>query len=134
MICHAVIDTNVLVSALMSKHDDAATVQLLKAILGGRVVPVCCDEILQEYEEILQRPHFAFPKSSVHALLENFRRLALMVAPVSSSEEFIDEDDRVFYECALAAPTPHTFLVTGNRRHYPNKDFILSPRQMLEIL
>lgn len=37
MICYVVIDTNVLVSALLSSHEDAATVQVLKIMLTGDI-------------------------------------------------------------------------------------------------
>lgn len=36
MIYYAVVDTNVLVSALLSKHSDAATVQIIGKLLEGR--------------------------------------------------------------------------------------------------
>lgn len=35
MIYYAVIDTNILVSALLSKHEDAATVQILERVILG---------------------------------------------------------------------------------------------------
>ena len=48
MICYVVIDTNVLVSALLSSHEDAATVQVLKTMLTGDIIPVYSDEILTQ--------------------------------------------------------------------------------------
>ncbi len=53
MIYYAVIDTNVFISALLSKNSDAATVKVLRAILDGRIVPLYHDEILIEYDEVL---------------------------------------------------------------------------------
>ena len=38
MICYSVIDTNVLVSALLSSKDDAATVQVVAKLLGGEII------------------------------------------------------------------------------------------------
>ena len=49
MICYAVIDTNVLVSALLSSHDDAATVLVVGKLFSGEVIPLFSDEILNEY-------------------------------------------------------------------------------------
>lgn len=40
MICYAVIDTNVLVSALLSSHTDAATVQVIGRMISGEIIPV----------------------------------------------------------------------------------------------
>lgn len=53
MICYAVIDTNVLVSALLSSHDDAATVQVVGKLFSGEVIPLFSNEILKEYNEVL---------------------------------------------------------------------------------
>ena len=55
MTYYAVIDTNVFISALLSKNSDAATVKVLRAILDGRIVPLNHDEILIEYDEVLHR-------------------------------------------------------------------------------
>ena len=66
----AAIDTNVLVAALLSKHADAATVQVLDRLFRGEVVPLISEKIMTEYEEVLQRPKFCFPKEAIWRLLE----------------------------------------------------------------
>ena len=58
---YAVIDTNVLVSALLSRRSDAATVQVVSAIYEKGICPLFNDEIIAEYEEVLCRPKFSFP-------------------------------------------------------------------------
>jgi predicted nucleic acid-binding protein len=55
MICYAVIDTNVLVSALPSSKDDTATVQVLGKVITGEIVPVYSNVITKEYREVLSR-------------------------------------------------------------------------------
>ena len=40
MTYYAVIDTNVFISALLSKNSDSATVKVLRAIIDGRIVPL----------------------------------------------------------------------------------------------
>lgn len=40
MAYYAVIDTNVFISVLLSKNSDAATVKVLRAVLGGTIVPL----------------------------------------------------------------------------------------------
>ena len=40
MTCYAVIDTNVLVSALLSKHTDASTVRVLEAMYDSQITPL----------------------------------------------------------------------------------------------
>jgi len=40
-----------------------------------------------------------------------------------------DENDRAFYDAAKATGA---FLVTGNKKHYPDEPFILTPREFAE--
>lgn len=58
MTCYAVIDTNVLVSSLLSKKDDSATVQVLGKVIIGEVIPVYSNVITKEYRKILSRKKF----------------------------------------------------------------------------
>ena len=51
---YAVIDTNVVVSALITKHRDSSTVKVLKAVLEGKAVPVLNNDILKEYDAVLR--------------------------------------------------------------------------------
>ncbi len=46
MVYYAVIDTNVFISALLSKRTDAATVKVLEAIFDGTIVPLYHKDIL----------------------------------------------------------------------------------------
>ncbi len=55
MKCCAVVDTNVIVSALLSKKDDTATVQLFRAMLEGCFTPLYHEDILDEYEFLVKR-------------------------------------------------------------------------------
>lgn len=62
MTCYAVIDTNVLVSALLSSHTDSATVKVVEKIFTSEVIPVFSKEILSEYHEVLKRKKFILMK------------------------------------------------------------------------
>ena len=134
MNCLAVIDTIVLVSALLSKQADAATVQVVKAALSGEVVPIYNDGIMQEYEEVLLRPRFGLSDHAVARLLNALRQVGREACPVHADESLKDEDDRMFYESALSLQTQNAFLVTGNLKHCPPREFVVSPRQLLERL
>ena len=63
MTCCAVIDTNILVSALLSKHDDSATVQVVERMIIGELIPIYSIEIITEYREVLSRKKFKFSPS-----------------------------------------------------------------------
>ena len=52
---YAVFDTNIIVSALISRRSDTAVVLALETLLAGEVIPLYNDEILKEYEDVLQR-------------------------------------------------------------------------------
>ena len=59
---YAVIDTNVIVSALLSRNHDSATVKVLDYLYDRVIVPVYNNEIIEEYEAVLRRPKFNFRK------------------------------------------------------------------------
>ena len=88
MVYYAVIDTNVFISALLSKRADAATVRVLDAMFDGK----------------------------------------------PTGEILVDMDDLVFYEVAMEKRDDDAYLVTGNQKHYPIKDFIVTPAEMMEII
>lgn len=55
MICYVVVDTNVLVSALLSSKEDTATVQVIGKVLTGEIIPVYSSVIIKEYREVLEK-------------------------------------------------------------------------------
>jgi putative PIN family toxin of toxin-antitoxin system len=133
MIC-AVIDTNVLVSALLSRNGGAATVKVIHAVLSGKITPLYHQEIIEEYEEVLARPKFHFNKEDISILISAFKQFGIEVFPQPTGEILIDMDDLIFYEVAMEKRDDDAKLVTGNLKHYPIKDFIITPAEMLEIL
>ena len=62
---YAVIDTNVIVLALLSPLQDSSTVIIRDKILDGSIIPVYNEEILKEYKIVLSRPKFCFPECLV---------------------------------------------------------------------
>ena len=134
MICFAVIDTNVLVSALLSSHDDAATVQVVNKMLSGEIVPVYSASILKEYREVLTRKRFRFSHETVHFLLSAVEKFGVCVEPSSTGEMLADPKDLPFYEVVMEKQQDDAYLVTGNVRHFPAKPFIVTAREMIELL
>ena len=134
MRCCAVVDTNVIVSALLSKKDDAATVLVVKAMLEGRFIPLYHEEILSEYEEVLSRPKFHVSEKDIRTIINTVRQNGIEVNPGPTGEILIDLDDEIFYEVAMEKREEGACLVTGNQKNYPKKDFIVTPTEMLHIL
>lgn len=129
----AVIDTNVLVSALLSKDLNANTTQVIKAIIDMRITPIYNDEIFQEYEDVLSRDKFHFTEENIMNFLSIFKSNGINVNITKVEEEiFPDPKDIVFYEVAMSKED--AFLVTGNIKHFPTKPFVVTPAQMMAIL
>ena len=127
----AVFDTNVLVSALLSRRKDSATVQLLNHVLDGRITLLYNDEILDEYIEVLHRSKFNFGKELIEAVIQ-LVKTGVWLERTSSNEFFPDSDDMVFYEVALSKDG--AFVVTGNSRHFPKSPIVVTPAEMIDII
>ena len=129
----AVIDTNVLVSTLYSKNGLSNPAIVINAIIDGIIIPMFNEEILSEYEQVLKRDHFNFPPNLVHDLLQLFRDTGINAERITVDDEYFpDPGDRVFYEVRMNVQD--SYLVTGNSKHFPQKHFIVSPKQMVDIL
>ena len=135
MKCCAVVDTNVLVAALLSKRDDSATVRVIRAMISGEFVPLYHEDILAEYEDVLHRKKkYDLSESAIQTVLNAIRWFGIEVFPKPTGEIFIDEDDIIFYEVAMEKRDDNAYLVTGNMKHYPVRDFIVTPAEMVAIL
>ena len=128
---YAVFDTNVLVSALMSVRQDSPTVRLLDYVLDEHILLLYNDEILREYDDVLHRDKFHFSKERIKAVLE-LVKTGLSLDPTTSSENFPDPDDCVFYEVAMSKDG--SYVVTGNQRHFPRKPIVVSPAEFLAMV
>ena len=134
MKCYAVVDTNVLVSALLSKKDNSPTVIVLDYVLDGTVKLVFNDYILTEYDTVLRRKKFGFNVSLVAELMEELRSIGDLIETTDSGVVLPDMKDVPFYEVVLQHDEKSTYLVTGNRKHFPAEPFIVTPAEFLKIL
>lgn len=134
MTCYAVIDTNVLVSALLSSHDDAATVLVVGKLFSGEVIPLISDDILKEYHEVLNRTRFHFSEDMVHTLLMTVETYGERVVPTPTGELLPDMKDAPFYDVSVEKQENDAYLVTGNMKHFPKKPFIVTAKKFLNIL
>ena len=131
---YAVIDTNVIVSALLKWNSVPGVV--LQALFNGFVVPVYNDEILNEYRNVLNRPKFGFSSELISETISQIESLGVMENALETvAEAMPDPKDIVFYSIALShGKTAETHLVTGNVKHFPANPIVVTPRQMLDIL
>ena len=131
---YVVIDTNVFVSALISRNEDAATVRVFNAFMKGIVTPLYHEGILAEYDEVLHRPKFHFNEDLIRYILIHIKKIGIRISPTPTEEEFIDKKDVIFYEVVLTKKDDGAWLVTGNDRHFPKKHFVVTPREFMDIL
>ena len=130
---YAVIDTNVIVSSML-KHESIPG-EILDLVLSKTIVPLLNQEIIDEYEDVLKRNKFGFKNIEVDNLINNIKANSIFLEREQTLEDFIDEDDIIFYEIVMSARhTMDAFLITGNIKHYPIKNFVVTPKQMIDII
>jgi putative PIN family toxin of toxin-antitoxin system len=112
----AVVDTNILVSALLRSGSPPDTV--VQAMVTRSLTPVLCDAIFAEYAAVLARPRFGFSAALVQELLHLLRQQADWVSlpPYDGYPQLPDQADWPFVGCAIAAGCA---VVTGNLKHFP---------------
>lgn len=129
-----VLDTNVLVSALISPFGNEA--QALDAVQERRITPCLSNSILEEYAEVLARPKFGFAWDEIQGLVGLLKLNGLLFEPAPLTGASPDPGDEKFIECALDADAE--FIVTGNKRHFPEKSCgrakVVSARETMELL
>ena len=130
---YAVIDTNVIVSALLPSSKVSNPAVVLREVLRGRITPIFNDEILSEYWDVLSREKFHFRKASIAAIVNHIKLVGLKMERTTSFEGVSpDPKDIVFYEVTLSKDD--AYLVTGNIKHFPKKPFVVTPAEMVAIL
>jgi uncharacterized protein len=134
-----IIDTNVLISALIKpKSNPTNPALVLNLILDGKFKLCLSEAIFQEYEEVLARPKFSrLDQKAVKKLLQLIKKESCWVIP-TKKVNLIKEDpqDNIFLECAQEAKV--NFIITGNSRHFPKIKFknalIVSPGEFIELV
>jgi len=125
-----VIDTNVVISAHISKNGNPSKIIEL---LSDDKIKICYNEkILAEYAEVLSRKKFNFSIKIQNLFINKVKKQGIYITPTISDIILPDETDRIFYD---TAKTANAYLITGNMKHYPiDEPFILTPVQFLEML
>jgi len=121
-----VIDTNILVSAFWAKNSNPA--RILELVLAREIKPCFSNQMMDEYKDVMLRPHFGFHADEVEAVLDTIRLTGYSVVPAPQNIPFTDETDRKFYEVARFCCAK---LITGNKKHFPDAPGILTPAEFL---
>lgn len=129
-----VLDTNVIVSGLLSPHGPPG--RLVDTLLARQLQLVLDDRIIAEYREVLARPKFRMDSARVAAFLAILSYQLHVSATARKGLCASDPDNTVFLE--VAAASEQRTLVTGNTKHYPAKSRgqvrLLTPAEAVEQL
>lgn len=133
---YAVIDTNIVISALMAKSENSPPLRVVRAVAHQKIIPIIHEQIVKEYVEVSHRMKFHFSEEKIQKLLNDIVQNAKFLEPLPYPHSLPDEKDRIFLEVALAARSKFgdAFLITGNKKHFPDEKFVVSPDEMMEIL
>ena len=130
-----VLDTNVLVSGLMSPGNPPG--RIIDYLRAGDVSLAIDDRIFAEYTAVLGREYFRkyFSVAEKDLILDFIANDSIRVLCTQSVQGLPDLDDACFLEVALASKSP---LVTGNEKHFPphvrQGAEVHSPSAFLKIL
>ena len=111
-IIRVVLDTNVLISALLFKRELSRIVGLWQK---GKIVPVISKETFGELRTVLDYPKFSLSRAEMESLIEHEILPFFEVANVSKHVKGAcrDPGDDKFISCALSANAD--YIVTGDK-------------------
>ena len=89
--------------------------------------------ILDEYQSVLSRPKFHVAPDVIAAVTSFFHKYGRVATPQPYIGELPDEKDRIFLEAIMGMRSDDAVLVTGNKRHFPDADFILTPSEFIAL-
>lgn len=131
---YVVIDTNVIVSAFLKSG--SIPYKILAKVYDGFLIPVINEKVLEEYLRVLHRSKFNFSRIVIDEFMEFLNHYALNVECLEESKiKLLDENDIVFYQVTMEIrKKENAYLITGNIKHFPKETFVVTPRQMLDII
>lgn len=126
----AVVDTNVVVAALLTANPDSPTARILDGMLAGSFPFLLSVPLLAEYRSVLLRPpirrlHGLEPEE-IDRILTELTLAAMVVDDVEPAGEGSGGGDRHLW--ALVGARPGAVLVTGDR------ELLEHPRPGAEVL
>lgn len=129
---YAVIDTNVLVSSMLTSNPDSTIAKIINYVRLDSIIPLFDDTIMEEYQAVLSRDRFHFNIERINELLTLIKTKGIHCSREAVTDVFPDPDDIVFYEVAMSRDD--SYLVTGNLKHFPKNGRVVSPADMVYII
>ena len=81
---------------------------------------------------MLHRKKFDIPEHLIKWAIDRVLMNGIPSERVPSNEQFADPKDVVFYEVAMSKED--AYLVTGNKKHFPEKPIVVTPAEMVDIM
>jgi putative PIN family toxin of toxin-antitoxin system len=123
-----VLDTNVIVSALLNSNGTAGKIAAL--ILNGKIKILYDNRIIFEYIDVLSRKNFGFNAEIINDVMDYFKNDGEYINSEHSNIKFIDDTDKKFYEVFKSGEAE--YLVTGTIKHFPKENEIIIPKEFIE--
>ena len=135
---NVIIDTNIIVSVLISHKKESSTYKVLELVFNKDINSYYSDEILSEYKDVLNRDKFNFDKKMINEFIKEFINTSKLIKLGNNKNDnfdisnIIDKKDIPFYKLSTCGNINNCYLITGNKKHFPKSDYILTPSEFLE--
>lgn len=116
---YVILDTNVVVSAMLSHLDRGYPAEVLRRVTERKIVPIYSTALMEEYEEVLRRKKFNFDECDITMVLAKVRYFGIReerLPGLTFAPACGDMDDQAFYDLLLSTDA---ILITGNIKHFP---------------
>ena len=132
-----IVDTNVVVSGLISADPDTPPARILDTMLDGGIIYLMSADLLDEYSNVLRRPSLV----RLHGRTDE--QIDRLLADLVANAIWHDPDDRGIapdpdhsHLWALLAGHPQGLLVTDDRllvENPPSGASVISPRRFVDM-
>ena len=117
-----------MVSALINPEGIPAAI--LSLLLNGKLTVQYDKRVLAEYTEVLSRSRCSFTKNLIRQLLDYIQNEGEFVTAEPTRAHSANPGDRAFHEVANTGNAQ--YLITGNKKHFPDEEKVRSPKEFLE--
>ena len=129
----AVLDTNVLVSAVISSS--GYPYDILRLIQSGNVIPIYDERMLNEYKEVFHYDKLKISEETFQQTFTLILKSGLLIQDVETTKaQLLDQSDIPFFEVKESSEEFDSVLVTGNLKHYPEQRDIITPKEFILLL
>ena len=117
---YVVIDTNVLVSAVLKSHSVPGSI--VELAFDGPIIPILNEAIEKEYREVLSRPKFHLPEDLIEGIMSTFHMTILSLAhsltsfAMYSASAWLSSQMAILYELFFIITICFSFLFNHLKR------------------